>query len=84
MAVECPNYKIERPSAPITIERQNPRFKFKFTVTPANTFSGRDHREMAELDDRERHDDHWSSETSTLPELQVLLTRLLRGRGGPH
>ncbi len=73
-----PNYKIEKPSAPVTIELQNRRFKFTVTVTPAHTFSGRNHREMTELDDCERHDEHWSSETTTIAELQALLANLLR------
>jgi hypothetical protein len=72
-----PNYKIERPSAPATFNVGHRQFTM--TVTPADTFSGRDHREMMELGDHPWHSKHWSSAMSTLAELQALLTGLLRG-----
>jgi hypothetical protein len=46
------------------------------TKTPARIFNGRNHREMVELDDLERHDENWSAETMTFGELKALLSNL--------
>jgi hypothetical protein len=69
-----PNYKIEKPSAPVTFNVKGR--PFTVTATPSHTFNGRNHREMRELDDCERHSEHWSSETITLAELQALRANL--------
>ena len=55
----APNYKIEEPSFLITLNIGSQ--PFEVPITPAHTFSGRNHREMKELDDLERHDAAWSS-----------------------
>jgi len=62
-----PNYKIEEPSVP---------GQFEMIMTPARTFSGRNHREMTELDDHERHDENWSTNTMSFAELKALLSNL--------
>ncbi len=67
----APNYKIEKPSFLQTLTIGS--IQYTFTVTPACTFNGRNHREMTELDDLERHDDHWSNVTSSFAELRALL-----------
>ena len=56
-----PNYKIEEPSVPVTVSVLS--HQFGMTATPAHTFSGRNHREMTELDDHEWHDENWSTDT---------------------
>ena len=69
-----PNYKIEQPRVPMTITVNSS--KFEMTMTPARTFSGRNHREMTELDNRERHDDNWSTATMSFAELKTLLSNI--------
>jgi len=69
-----PNYKIEKPNVPVTVTVLSGRFEM--TMTPAHTFSGRNHREMTELDDHERHDENWSTNTMTIAELEALLSNL--------
>jgi hypothetical protein len=69
-----PNYKVEEASVPVTITVGSRQFKM--TRIPARTFSGRNHREMTELDDLERHDENWSKHTITYAELKALLSYL--------
>ena len=69
-----PNYKIEEPSIPVTVTVLSRQFEM--TTTPAHTFSGRNHREMAELDDHERHDENWSTDTMSFAELRALLSNI--------
>ncbi len=45
-------------------------------MTPARTFSGRDHREIMELDDLERHGENWSTASMNFAELKTLLSNL--------
>jgi hypothetical protein len=40
--------------------------------------SGRNHREMTELDDQERHGENWSIATLDFSELKALLCHLSR------
>jgi hypothetical protein len=70
----APNYKISEPSFLQTLTIGS--VHATFTVTPACTFNGRNHREMTELDDLERCDDHWSNVTSGFVELRALLSSL--------
>ena len=72
----APNYKIEEPSftAPFAVHP----LSFEMTVTPARTFNGRNHREMMELDDQERHDENWSTDLMSFAELKALLSNLSR------
>src|SRR5712692_1951203 len=65
-----PNYKIEEPSVSVTITVRS--CQIEMTKTPARTFSGRNNREMAELDDHERHDKNWSTKTMSFDELVAL------------
>ncbi len=69
-----PNYKIEEPSVPVTVTVLSRQFEM--IMTPARTFSGRNHREMTELDDHERHDENWSTDTMSFAELKALLSNL--------
>lgn len=69
-----PNYKIEKPTVAVTITVVSRQFRM--TMTPAHTFSGRNHREMTELNDQERHDENWSTNTMTIAELEALLSNL--------
>jgi len=70
----APNYKIEEPSVPVTVTvRCHP---LEMTMTPARTCSGRDHREMMELDDLERHGENWSTASMNFAELKTLLSNL--------
>jgi hypothetical protein len=46
------------------------------TMTPAHTFSGRDHRDMTELGDLERRDENWSTASMSFAELKTLLSNL--------
>jgi len=69
-----PNYKIEEPSVPVTITVHT--LQREMNKTPARTFSGRNHRQMTELDDRERHDENWTIDTINLAELRALLSTL--------
>jgi hypothetical protein len=62
-----PNYRIEEPSVPEP---------FGMTMTPACIFSGRNHREMTELYDYERHDRNWSAKTMSYAELIALSSTL--------
>jgi hypothetical protein len=71
-----PNYKIEEPGVPVTITIHS--CQFEMTETPARTFSGRNHREMTELDDHERHGENWSTDTMSFAELEALLSNLLQ------
>jgi hypothetical protein len=71
-----PNYKIEEPSVPVTVAVLSHQFK----MTPAHTFSGRNHREMMELDDHERHDENWSTNTMSFAELEELLSNLSQSK----
>ncbi len=74
----APNYKIEEPSRPVVINvRGN---EMTMTATPGRTFSGRNHREMTELNDLERHDDHWGAHTMTFAELKILLSQLSQSK----
>ena len=73
-----PNYKIEEPSVPVTITVGSRQFKM--TMTPARTFSGRNHTEMTELDALERHDENWSTHTMTFADLKALLSKLSESR----
>lgn len=69
-----PNYKLEEPSIPVTVTLLSRQFEM--TATPAHTFSGRNHRKMTELDDQERHDENWSTDTMSFAELEALLCNL--------
>ena len=71
----APNYKIEEPSVPFTITVGS-RPIYEMPVTPARTFSGRDHREMGELDDLERHDEAWSTASMSFAELKTLASKI--------
>jgi hypothetical protein len=53
----------------------NGSYPLKITMT-ARTFSGRDHREMVELDDLERHGEAWSTASMSFAELKMLLSNL--------
>ena len=63
-----PNYKIEEPEVRIEVDG----LTSQFPVTPGLTFSGRHHREMTELYDLERRDEHWSP-VMTLSDAQKML-----------
>jgi hypothetical protein len=81
-----PNYKIEEPSGSFTINvplANGHIFTHEMRHTPHRTFSGRNHREMRELEDRERHDENWSADTSNFSELKALLGSLWQS-GGSH
>lgn len=69
-----PNYKIEKPSIQTTITLLSK--PLELTCTPASTLSGRNHREMTELDDLERRDENWSTATISFAELEALRSRL--------
>ncbi len=73
-----PNYKIEEPSVPVTVSVLS--HQFGMTATPAHTFSGRNHREMTELDDHEWHDENWSTDTMSFAELKALLSNLSQSK----
>ena len=45
-------------------------------MTRTHTFSGRNHREMMELDDHERHGENWSTDAMSFAELKALLSSL--------
>jgi hypothetical protein len=74
-----PNYRIEEPSIPSTLTVGSRRFEL--TKTPARTFSGRNNREMTELDDHFWNDENWSAETEKIAELEVLLSNLSQSKG---
>jgi hypothetical protein len=76
----APNYKIEKPSYLHTLKIRRLSLETTVTVTPSQTFNGRNHREMVELDDLERHDNNWSMATMTFGELKELLSRLSRSQ----
>jgi hypothetical protein len=73
-----PNYKIEEPSVPVTVAVRSR--EFEMTTTPARTFSGRNHREMTELDDHERHEENSSANTMSFAELEELLSHLSQSK----
>jgi hypothetical protein len=68
-----PNYRIEKPSRPSTINVLGTILHG--VATPASTFNGRNHREMTELDEMEWHSENWSTETMTFAELKRLRSR---------
>ena len=73
---KAPNYKIEEPNVAVTlIVRSHP---IEMTMTPARTFDGRNHREMTEHDDHERHGENWSTDAMSFAELKALLSSLSR------
>jgi hypothetical protein len=72
------NYIIQEPSNLVTLEIG--AVQLQLTVIPHRTFSGRDHREMAELDDLEWRGDHWSSKAITFDKAQALLAKLCQSR----
>jgi hypothetical protein len=74
----APNYKIEAPSIPRTLKIGTQ--EFAMTKTPAQTFNGRNHREMTELDDLERQDENWSTDTMIFAELKALLSNLWQSK----
>jgi hypothetical protein len=74
----APNYLIQEPSQRRTLQIGS--FQAEYTVCPHRTFSGRNGREMTELDDREWRDDHWSSATMTFDETKVLLAEVWKGQ----
>ncbi len=74
-----PNYIIQEPSRPVVLQIGS--FKTQLAEYPHRTFSGRNHRELVELDDLEWQDDHWSTETITFAEAKNLLARLHKHRG---
>jgi hypothetical protein len=74
----APNYKIEAPSIPFTLKIGTQ--EFAMTETPAHTFNGRNHREMIELDDLERQDENWSTDTMSFAELKALLSSLWQSK----
>jgi len=81
----APNYKIEEPPRSETLriktgDSEKP-FDATFTVIPGKTFSGRHHRELIELDDMERRDEHWSTASMTFAELQQLRSTLIESKG---
>jgi hypothetical protein len=73
-----PNYKIEEPSISVTVSVLS--HQFEMIATPAHTFSGRNHREMTELDDHERHNENWGTDTMSFAELKALLSNLSRSK----
>jgi hypothetical protein len=70
----APNYKIEEPDKSFTIHIGGR--KFELTATPARIFNGRNHNEMAELYDLERHDENWTAATIKFDEAKALLAKL--------
>ncbi len=66
-----PNYKIEEPSVP---------GQFDMIAIPGRTFSGRNHRQMTELDDHERHDENWSTARMSFAELDALFSNLSQSK----
>jgi hypothetical protein len=74
----APNYKIEERSFRQKLTAG--AVSLEMTVTPARTFSGRNHREMTELDDEERHSEHWSTESMSFAELKILLSSLSQSK----
>ena len=46
------------------------------TGMTARTFSGRDHREMVELDDLEMHGEAWSTASMCFAELKTLASNI--------
>ena len=78
---DAPNYKIEEPNVTVTLavhplSLAGHSLSFDMTKTPARTFNGRNHREMTELDDHERHGENWSTKTMSNAELKALLSSL--------
>ena len=70
----APNYKIEEPEKSFTIQIRGR--KFEFTATPARIFNGRNHNEMTELYDLERHDENWTATTIRFDEAKAVLAKL--------
>jgi len=68
----APNYKIEEPIVPAKFTVGSHSFEI---TTTERTFSGRDHREMKELDDRERGES-WSIASMSFAEMKTLLSNL--------
>jgi hypothetical protein len=82
----APNYKIEKPCrlVKINVPTSDGRIlALELHSTPAHTFSGRNHREMKELDDSPWHPENWSANTMTFAELKALLGSLARN-GAMH
>lgn len=74
-----PNYIIQEPGRSVIL--QIGLMQVQLTQYPHRTFSGRNHRELIELDDLEWRDDHWSAETITFAETKALLARLSKHHG---
>ena len=74
----APNYKIEAPSIPFRLKIGTQ--EFAMTKTPHHTFNGRNHTEMTELDDLERRDENWSTDTMSFAELKALLSKLWQSK----
>ena len=79
----APNYRIEKKSRKraVTVEGPTKALTVEFTETPSHIFSGRNHRQMAELDDLERGESTWSEATVSFMDLQELLGRLQSSPG---
>jgi len=77
----APNYKIEEPTVLITITVGS--LPFEMPMTPAHTFSGRNHREMRELDDLEMHGEAWSTASMSFAELKTLASNISQS-GSEH
>jgi hypothetical protein len=77
-AGKAPNYKIEEQS--VVVQLPIGLYQVPITVTPGNTFSGRHHRSLPELDDLQMIDKSWSTRTMTLSDLELLLSRLMQSR----
>jgi hypothetical protein len=56
---------------------------FEMTMTPARTFSGRNHRVMGELDDLEMHGEAWSTALMSFAELKTLASNISQS-GSEH
>jgi hypothetical protein len=70
----APNYKIEEPDKSVTIQMWGR--KYELTETPSRIFNGRNHNEMAELYDLERHDENWTATTLRFDEAKAVLAKL--------
>jgi hypothetical protein len=66
VAGTAPNYRIEEPRVLTRFTVRHGTFErtFEKMALPVRIFNGRNHREMVELLDLERHDEHWSTASS--------------------
>ncbi len=69
----APNYRIEYPADD---QPDMVVLGHTFIVQPADTYSGRSHKELSHLDDLYRRDEHWSTRTMSFADLQNLIGSL--------